>query len=446
MSQEFIARVSDTIEKYAMLEGVSSLLCGYSGGADSTALLFALREICGERNISLGAAHIDHMIRGGEALRDFEHCRGVCERLCIPFYGLHIDVPAISARDGVGLEETARRERYAAFERLRAGCGFEKTAVAHNSGDNLETVLFNLARGGALRGLCGIAPVRDDIIRPLIETSREEITAFLSGLGESFVTDSTNSDDAYTRNFIRHELVPRFKRLNPAAERNVTRTCSLLRRDAVLLDALSLDENAADISLSPAASDALTAGRIRAAYEAVSDGGRLESTHIEAALRLLREGRLWSSVSLPGRLRLTVTRSGFEIKPDERAEKDGGDSPEIMLETDVLAALPRGGKAVIVKDIKENINIYKLSIHKSFDSDRIIGTVQCRYRLPGDCIRCGGHSKSVKKLLCEKKTAPEKRDSIPFFCDGEGIFWIPGVAVRDGVSPGDDMHICAEFS
>ena len=432
MTNEFIYRIEDTIEKYAMLDGVSSLLIGYSGGADSTALLFTMHDIAKTRAVSIFCAHVDHMIRGEDALRDVEHCRAVCERLNVPFFCTHADIPALSEESGESIEECARRVRYDYFASLCKENGIDKIAVAHNSGDNFETVLFNLCRGSAIRGLCGIPPVRDNIIRPLIECSRSEIESYCSAIGEDFVTDATNADTSYSRNYIRHEIVPKLLAQNPSAERNVSRMCYILRRDADFLDFAAMDT---DID-----ADALTARRIVDEYRSVSGNKTLENVHIEDALKLIKKGTVHSSLSLPDGLCLRITREGFEIAGDERERQIQLPNEPVKLEGEGVYELSRGGRVILTK---EDINIYKLSIHKGFDSAKIKGNIVCRYRTEGDTVVCGGHRKSVKKLLTEKKIPLDKRQTLPFFCDDEGIFFIPEVAVRDDVS-GSDFFIVSE--
>lgn len=435
MKAEFYRRVSETIDANNMLSGVKALLCAFSGGADSTALLVVMRKICAERGIGLYAAHVNHMIRGNEARRDMLHCQELCEKFSVDFTAICVDVPMIAARDRLGLEEAARRERYRILNEIAASKGCEKICTAHNSGDNLETVLFNLARGTGLNGICGIAPVRDNIIRPLISTPREDIIALLQDEGVDFVTDSTNFDTAYTRNFIRAELVPMLKRVNPAAERNVSRMCGSLREDNYALNALSRGE---DVS----ASDPIIARKIAAVYRALTSEA-LENIHISSALALIRGGKLWARLDLPLGITLVITREGWTL---ERAvEKAAADeqyytlcSPEKRGEVNIIG-LTGGVKAFLSKYINENINIYNLSIHKTLNSAKIIGTVSVRFRREGDVIFTRGQHKSVKKLLSEAHIPPDERSALPFFCDDEGIFWIPGVAVRDGAeaSEGD---------
>lgn len=433
-------KFQDIIKRYNMFCGQNAVLCGYSGGADSTALLHLMRLFCSGHNIRLAAVHVNHMIRGEEAESDERHCVRFCEEQNIELFVRRVNIPEIAANEGLGTEETARRERYRIFNMLCASDGFGRTAVAHNAGDNFETVLFNMLRGTGIRGLCGIPPVRGSIIRPLIECSKAEITGYCNENRLAYVTDSTNADTNYTRNFIRHEIIPLTERVNGSAEENVTRMCASLRRDSNYLDMLAKDERFAGDE-----SEALLTRRIMQSYASFTGGGQLESVHISDAVRLLREGRLHSSVSLPGLVAIRKTRSGFAFENEDSVKPEPFCVP---LRTGINDLGPAGVIYLYnnLKYIKEIKNIYKLFIHKTLYSDNINGGLYIRNRRSGDIIHCGGMTKSVKKLLCEKKIAPRQRSSLPFICDGDGILWIPGVALRDGAEAQCDgektLYIC----
>ncbi len=221
-----ITKVKQAVENYNMLSAGSEVTVALSGGADSVALLYAMKELGGLR---LRAAHLNHMLRGEEADRDEEFCQELCKRLEIPLITERIDIAEIAEKTGESIELCARKQRYAFFERAAAG-GI--IATAHTADDNLETVIFNLARGTGLSGLCGIPPVRDNIVRPLIYCQRAEIEEYLSKKGQAFCTDSSNSQDAYTRNYIRHNISPLLERLNPAVKQNAVLMCEGLRYDS----------------------------------------------------------------------------------------------------------------------------------------------------------------------------------------------------------------------
>ena len=213
------------------------VLVGFSGGADSTALLDRLSGMSG---YSVAAVHVNHGIRGEEAIRDREFCRGFCRDRGIPFFCLDADVPAMR-RQGESLETAARRVRYGYFAAVMGEQGYPLLAVAHNADDNLETVLFRLCRGTGLRGLCGIPPVRafgnGYLVRPLLGVSREEILRYLEERGLSYVTDSTNEETDAARNRLRLTVIPALRAATGDPVAGVTRMTRLLAADSRYLEA-----------------------------------------------------------------------------------------------------------------------------------------------------------------------------------------------------------------
>ena len=231
MKTDLVTKVAATIEKYHMADKSERLLVGLSGGADSAALLLCLHEL----GFNVTACHVNHCIRGEEADRDQHFCEELCGRLGIPIEVSRVDVPEYCRTHPVSEEEGARLLRYNAFAEMKA----DKICTAHNLDDCLETTLFNLARGSGLKGISSIPPVRDNIIRPLIECSRAEIEAFLSEHGQSFVTDSTNLSDDYSRNKLRHKVVPVLKEINPSLMETFSNTIGFLREDSSFLEKLA---------------------------------------------------------------------------------------------------------------------------------------------------------------------------------------------------------------
>lgn len=187
------------------------MLIALSGGADSVALLIHLQE-CGEAE---AAAHCNFHLRGTESDRDESFVRHLCEERGIPLFVRHFDTLAEASRTGESIEMAARRLRYEWFRDLCAEHGYAAVAVAHHQDDNAETILLNLLRGTGLRGLCGMQPERDGVVRPLLGWTRERILRFLEEHHQPYVTDSTNADTRYRRNFIRHRLLPMLEEINP---------------------------------------------------------------------------------------------------------------------------------------------------------------------------------------------------------------------------------------
>ena len=201
--------IEKTILDFNMDSMLSHVLVGFSGGADSTALLhylLARSRVCGTR---VSALHVNHGIRGECADRDEDFCRRVCADWGVPLTVIRADVPTLAKERGQGIEETARQVRYSAFyEAMQADPTVTSVATAHNADDNAETVLFHMARGCGIDGLCGIPPVTDQrVIRPLLACSRKEIIAYCKGNNIQYMEDETNQDTRYTRNHIRHTVM-----------------------------------------------------------------------------------------------------------------------------------------------------------------------------------------------------------------------------------------------
>ena len=233
---EFIGKVRAALSELLLVKNAKTVVCGLSGGADSTALLLALSELSGEFGFTTAACHLNHGLRGEDSDSDERFCTELCEKLGIPLYKRRENVRDYSQKHE-SLEETARKVRYVFFEEALAHFG-ENTvlATAHNANDNAETVLLNLIRGTGLRGLCGIPRERGRIIRPLLEIERVEIEEFLAENGQNFVTDKTNFSVEYTRNKIRAKLIPEILEINPSFLTTIGRMAKNLRADEAFFE------------------------------------------------------------------------------------------------------------------------------------------------------------------------------------------------------------------
>lgn len=430
MNIDFVEKVRRTIEKHHMLEKGDRVVVGLSGGADSSALLEALYLLKEQYSLSLFAAHINHGIRGEEADNDEAFAESLAKQRDIPFLCLKADAPAYAKEHRIGLEEAGRRIRYDYFESCAKG---GKIATAHTLSDNAETVLLHLSRGAGTKGLCGIPPVRGNIIRPLIECSRDEVEAFCKKRGLDFVTDSTNLCDDYSRNFIRNNIMPLFKKLNPGFERAVSRSAAIAAGEQGFI------ERAAQKALSDCAEKPFPQD---AQNTIVSlDTAKLLSLDKGLRMRVLKlflEGLFKKSTvdySLVSRLNDSLdTGKAVNLRDGKKAVfKDG--RLTVACQKDPLpqpfykkidlskgdAVIFAKGKRVEIrrgeKFEKAEINgcqkINSLLSYNVLDRDKISNTVILRTRLSGDKItlKKRGCTKTLKKLWNEKKFTEKQRQS-----------------------------------
>ena len=217
-------KVRAYIDKEKLLIREEPVVVGLSGGADSVALLAALARL-GFRCVAL---HCNFHLRGQESERDEAFARSFAESLHIPFYKKDFDTLAFASEKHLSIEMAARDLRYEWFEQMRQQIGAQAIAVAHHQDDSIETLLMNLLRGSGIRGLVGIRPKHGFVVRPLLQISRKEILAWLEKEHLSYIIDSSNLSDEYTRNFIRLRVLPLLEELNPAARRTLARSASHL--------------------------------------------------------------------------------------------------------------------------------------------------------------------------------------------------------------------------
>ena len=285
--------VEDLIREQDLIPPGSTVLCAVSGGADSVALLHALYHLRAKLGFSLAAAHYDHRLRGAESDRDRRFVEQFVQLCCgrqrladgavLPPVPLLIgsgDVAAEARRRGTGIEETAREMRYAFLEQAAREAGADRIATAHTANDNVETILFHLARGSGLRGLGGIPPQRGHIVRPLLTATRQQVEDYLRRLSLPYMEDSSNQNDDYARNKIRHQVLPVLEDLAPGFAVRLAGTAALLRADEEVLTAQA--QELADRAVPREGGLAVEAGPIAAAPDPIAS----------RALRLLL-GRLW---------------------------------------------------------------------------------------------------------------------------------------------------------
>ena len=289
---DFLGKIASACADHNMVKRGDAVVAALSGGADSVSLLYALKQLEGQLGITVSACHINHHIRGGESDRDMRFCEELCAGLDIPLTIREADVPSLQQKHE-SLEECARRVRYAFFEEVSCG---KKLATAHNSNDCAETVLLNMMRGTGLKGLCGVPPVRGNIIRPLIYCTRADVEEYCCENGLSWVTDSTNLDVDYTRNRIRRIILPEMLRINGSLFSTMNRMEHSLRADSEFLEEMAaqkLEEARCPGGYSAEMLAKLpTPLKSRAIRGILSDGGIQPSAlRINTAAQIISEGK-----------------------------------------------------------------------------------------------------------------------------------------------------------
>lgn len=435
------------INEYSALSGIdrkllgsSAVICAFSGGADSSVLLRYLKYRLDGTETRLVCAHVNHMIRGAEADRDENFCRCTAEALGVPFYSHRVNIPKIADERGMGIEECARNERYAFLSSLSVELGGASVATAHSATDNMETVVFNLCRGCGAKGVTGIDPVRGIYIRPLLCCTAEEIRAAAADGGINFVQDSTNADTEYTRNYVRSVIVPAMRRLNPRADSAVLRLSSAAREDCDYIEDAAREfvrEREKIKKDDLAAVHSSLFARITALMwrEATGSFTDISKANIDACRALVLSPVGYGRIDLSGGYSFYCHKDGVYISAPDSAEKPK--STAICVPGDTVF-----GK-YIISVCRERQNVYNLSTEIALDFDKIYGKLYVRCREAGDTILSGKMHKKLKKLFCDKNVPQRDRDTFPVICDDHGIAFVPGVAVRDGVSAKDTSATAA---
>ena len=401
------------IRAYDMVRPGDHIICAVSGGADSVALLFGLYLEKEKLGITLSAAHFNHHLRGDASDGDEAFVRAFCDRYDIPLY---VGQGQVTPGEK-GLEAAAREARYGFLKTLPG-----KIATAHTANDNAETLLLHLVRGTGLKGLGGITPVGENLIRPMLSITRAEVEAFLEEYCLRHVEDGSNATDQFLRNRLRHHVMPLLEAENPRLALALSETALRLRQDDGFLEDAAFRQHTTDVEMLRAMPQAL---RSRVLENLLKQWGvrEPEHRHVEMAQALVFSENPSAKAHLPGNI--TLERCYGKL---QKAQQQAIPEP-VRLNCPGVTELPQWGLRIYCEPAE--------TIENTDDTFTVLpgASVVLRSRLPGDEMRLPGGTKSLKKLYIDKKIPSAQRDHIPVLADELGVLAVYGLGVnRDRVS------------
>lgn len=438
-------QVRKTIEKYRMLSRGDRVIVGISGGVDSVALLSVLNKLSRTYDISLVVAHLNHKLRGQESRRDEMFVKEMALELDLP-----CEIKSVAVREfkkkGMTLQEAAREVRFLFFSSLIQKHRAQKVALGQTADDQAETIVMRFIRGAGLAGLKGIPPVRDEmIIHPLIEVRREEIEAYVSEEGLSYVEDSSNRKDAYLRNRIRRHLIPMLEGYNPNLKTSLGRMGQVLLQEDQYMRAkaqevwsriVRWDGDAVSLDLIEFRNlhPALQFRLLRQSVESVSgiNAKRLGVTHILSLADLAVGGRPHAVIHLPDKITARRIYDRLEIGKGERPSSPVFDYAVTFPGITHIREL---GKKLIIEFV-DQWNLREGSPHSVFlDSRRLQPPFRVRNYRHGDRFRPLGMTglKKIKDCFIDWKVPMEERARVPLIISGDAIVWVVGYRISQDV-------------
>lgn len=437
-------KVKVYVERFHMIEPKDTIVLGISGGADSVCLLKILARWKAAWGISLRAVHVHHQLRGEEADADERFVRELCENEGIPCRVFHEDVQGMAQREKIGLEEAGRIARYRCFATVCEDVGGGKIALAHHQDDLAETMLHHLVRGTGMAGLCSLKPVSGNRIRPLLCLEKEEILVYLKAAGQPWRTDSSNLEDDYTRNRIRHHVLEELKtEVNPRAVRHMAQLSEELEETRVVLAQVAAEKRRQYVRKSE--KGMLLAEELKKEPDLIGrqivhdllkeiSGKQKDFTriHVEAVQELWNR-KVGARRDLPYGMQAIRMYGGIylERKAEKCKTRDSEKNAGIQMnvQSEGTESFQIGELTLTVSRTARDFGeIPEKKYTKWFDYDRIKQTLVIRHRQPGDriCLFDGGGSKKLKDYLIDRKIPAQKRDQLWLLADGSDILWIIG--------------------
>lgn len=439
-------KVLGAIKEYNLVEANDNILIGLSGGPDSMALLYVLLEIREEMDFDIFIAHVNHGVRGKEALEDEKFVKSLADRLGLPCFIKNVNMNEYAKEHKLSSEEAGRELRYSFFRDILSNIGGGKIAVAHNKNDQAETLLMRFFRGTGIEGLKGMEYKSGDIIRPILGIEREEIEEYLSHRNIESRLDKTNLETVYSRNRIRLEIFPYIEKYyNPNIIDTLWRTSQLMITDDEFLERYS--KKISNEIVKKRAYNSITIDGVafvrehrsiqqRIIRNCISDinGGLqgITSVHISDIINLFLKRGTGKSINIINNIIAKTSYDSFILEKNEGSKYRDFHHRLNLNGFTYIEELGYGFNVDIMPIEKVSIN-NKERFVKCFDFDKIIGDICVRNRKDGDRFVPFGMkgSKKIKDYFIDEKIPQEKRNRIPLIIDDKNILWVVGYRTSD---------------
>lgn len=431
-------KVSNFITKHNMVKENDHIILGISGGPDSMALLYIMNQLKVDLRFTLSVAHVNHLLRP-EADEEERLVESLCLSLAIPFYSHKVDVAQKASQEKISIEEAGREVRYQFFRRLLTELKADLIATAHHQDDNAETVLLNLLRGTGIKGLRGILPVNDNIIRPLLEVSKVEIENYLKNKSLPYFIDQSNFDPVYLRNKVRTELIPLLKQeYNPRIVESLNQLAQIAREEyqVLELETLTMFNKALlkktdsiiilDNLLLDSLPTALCKRIILHTLGSLAGEKGWEASDIDIIVELMHKTGSSKTVHLKKGVKVNKVYDelAFSTKKKETIFFD------YLLNIPTTITLPTGEKYLIKIVSPEDFKAEEYLVY--VDYDKCILPLHIRSRKPGDVFSPYGlvGRKKIKDYFIDLKIPSIKRTNIPLLTSSYGdIYAVIGYRV-----------------
>ena len=432
----------------SLVRSGDKVVVGVSGGADSIALLQTLYEFSQLKNFQLVVAHINHMARGKDAFDDARFVRDMADKLQLPFFLKEVDVQEERLKLKTSFQDAGRIIRYRFLNETLAAVEGDKIALGHTADDQVETILINIVRGSGLKGLAGIPQVRGNIVRPFLQIYRKEIETYLEEKRIAYRNDSSNSENKYLRNRIRHELIPHLESFNPGIKKNLTEMSGIAEEDDFLLSQMTLDVFNQKFQIQKGIVDddfrlhplALRKRLVRETFNRITgDMQGITAYHVQQILNLFDFPKTGKVLNIPRGVEVSCTYGSMKFerkneKPAESTKKNESYLTAILIPG--ITEIPEGQIQLQTQilDKKQGFSSINQHLQAFLDLDKTGISIIARFFRAGDrfCPLGMSGSKKLKSFFIDRKVPREMRHRIPILTNDQGdIIWVYGERISN---------------